>query len=239
MNSNFVSTHTMRKTYSYQTRKFIIQSSRGSNYIFILYDYDSNSILSIPIKNRQAKSIADAWKLCYIRLKNNSHTPDLHILDNECSDLLKSSFHKYNIYFQWVTPHSNRRNVSKRAIQTWKTHFLFGLATCGGGRYSLEIDVVFMEGWFQEVWAFVVDYVQIRGVAVLFDTDVSKFPWVSNGFRLSILDGYGQYGVWVVVVYYEDVVISLLLLDDKFSFLVWVSFAHCVGGDEVGVHGVC
>ena len=60
MYANFISTHTMRKNYSDQTGKFIIQSSRGNNYIFILYDYDSNSVLSIPINNRQAKSIADA-----------------------------------------------------------------------------------------------------------------------------------------------------------------------------------
>ena len=64
--ANFISTHTMRKTYSDQTGKFIIQSSQGNNYIFILYYYDSNSILSIPIKNRQAKYIAGTWKLCYV-----------------------------------------------------------------------------------------------------------------------------------------------------------------------------
>ena len=83
MYANFISTHTMRKNYSDQTGKFIIQSSRGENYIFILYDYDSNSILSIPLKNRQAKSIAGGWKLCYIRIKNNGHAPNLHILGNE------------------------------------------------------------------------------------------------------------------------------------------------------------
>ena len=120
----------MRKTYSDQTGKFIIQSSRGNNYIFILYYYDSNSILSIPIKNRQAKSIDDAWKICYIRLKNNGHAPDLHLLDNECSDLLKSSFRKQNIAFQRVPPHTHCRNAVERAIQTWKNHFLFKLATC-------------------------------------------------------------------------------------------------------------
>ena len=83
MYANFVSTHKMRKTYSDQTGKIIIQSSRVNNYIFIFYDYDSNSILFIPINNRQAKSIADAWRLCYIRLKNNGHAPDLHIIDNK------------------------------------------------------------------------------------------------------------------------------------------------------------
>ena len=38
-----------------------------------------------------------------------------------------------------------------------------------------------------------IKYVQIRGVDVVFDTDVAKFPRVSDGFGLSVLDGYGQY----------------------------------------------
>ena len=49
---------------------------------------------------------------------------------------------------------------------------------------------------------------QIRGVAVVFEADVAKFPCVGDGFGLSVLDGYGQDGVGVVVVEDEDVVIS-------------------------------
>ena len=49
---------------------------------------------------------------------------------------------------------------------------------------------------------------QVRGVAVFFKTDVAKFPCVSNGFGLYVLDGYGQDGFLVVVVEYEDVIIS-------------------------------
>ena len=36
--------------YSDQTGKFPVQSSRGNNYFFVCYDYDSNAILSYPIK---------------------------------------------------------------------------------------------------------------------------------------------------------------------------------------------
>ena len=77
---------------------------KRKNYIFVLYYYKSSHILFIPIKNRQAKSIADAWKLCYIRIKNKVHAQDLNILDNECSNLLKSSFNKNNINFQKYRP---------------------------------------------------------------------------------------------------------------------------------------
>jgi hypothetical protein len=46
--------------YSNLTGKFIEPSSNGNNYILIIYDYDSNSILAEPMKTRTAKSILDA-----------------------------------------------------------------------------------------------------------------------------------------------------------------------------------
>ena len=64
----------------------------------------------------------------------------MHLLDNECSDLLKSSFSKHNIAFQRVLPHTHRRNAAKRAIQTWKNHFLSGLATCDPDYPATEWD---------------------------------------------------------------------------------------------------
>ena len=60
--------------------------------------------------------------------------------------------------------------------------------TVSVGQYSLDIDVVSSDGLFEEARAFVVNYVQIRGVAVVFETDVSKFPCVSDGFGLSVLE---------------------------------------------------
>ena len=51
----------LRKSYSDQTGKFPIQSSHGYNYVMILYDYDSNIILSKPLKTRQASKLTSAW----------------------------------------------------------------------------------------------------------------------------------------------------------------------------------
>ena len=56
-----VSEESAKKSYSDQTGKFPHQSSRGNEYVFILYSYDSNSIHSVPIPNRQAATIRDAW----------------------------------------------------------------------------------------------------------------------------------------------------------------------------------
>jgi hypothetical protein len=96
----------------------------------ILYDFDSNAILTKPLKTRQASELTNAWTKLHTRLQSNGYAPTLHILDNECSEELKKAFKKYNVDFQRVPPHSHRRNAAERAIQTWKNHFCSGLATC-------------------------------------------------------------------------------------------------------------
>lgn len=62
-------------------------------------------------------------------LNTNGYTPTLHILDNECSTDMKKSFTKNNVTFQRVPPDVHRRNAAERAIQTWKNHFIAGLAS--------------------------------------------------------------------------------------------------------------
>jgi hypothetical protein len=120
----------IKKSYSDHTGKFPVQSSRGYQYVMILYDYDTNAILSKPLKSRQASELTTAWTKLHEKLQANGFAPNLHILDNKCSEELKKAFRKYNVDFQRVPPHSHRRNAAERAIQTGKSHFSAGLATC-------------------------------------------------------------------------------------------------------------
>ena len=53
------------------TDRFPFRSSRGNEYIYVVYDYDSNAILVEPIQNRQAKTITEAWEKIYKRLTKN------------------------------------------------------------------------------------------------------------------------------------------------------------------------
>ena len=124
------STDLPSKSYSDQTGKFPVESSRGNNYIFVLYHYDTNSIHATAIPNRQAATITKAWKHNFDVLKAHGETPDLHILDNECSNDLRRAFTKNDIVFQLVPPHLHRRNAAERAIRTFKNHLIAGLCTC-------------------------------------------------------------------------------------------------------------
>jgi hypothetical protein len=121
---------TTERTYSDQTGAFPIKSSRGNQYIFIMYSYDANAIMVEPIKSRQARTITEAWIKCYKQLNKTGYAPQLHILDNEFSSVLEDAFTKYNVKYQTVAPYKHRVNAAERAIQTFKAHFKAGLASC-------------------------------------------------------------------------------------------------------------
>jgi hypothetical protein len=120
---------TLIKSYSDQTGRFPIPSSRGNHYIFVLYHHDTNTIHAEAIPNRQAASIRSAWETTHKKFIRQGHAPNLHILDNECSQELKDAFSKYNIDFQRVPPKEHRANAAERAIHTFKNHFISTLCT--------------------------------------------------------------------------------------------------------------
>ena len=47
---------------------FPFTSSRGNKYLYVMYDFDSDSILVHPLKSRQASEITTAWKTLHGRL---------------------------------------------------------------------------------------------------------------------------------------------------------------------------
>jgi hypothetical protein len=69
--------------YTDQTGRFPVVSSKGNNYIMILYDYDSNAILAQPIKDRTAPELLRAFKVMEQELVARGLKPKLMKLDNE------------------------------------------------------------------------------------------------------------------------------------------------------------
>ena len=74
----------------------------------ILYDYDTNLILSNPIKTRQAAELIASRKTLFLKLQTNGHTRELHILDNECSEELRKALKKDQVTLQLVPLHVHR-----------------------------------------------------------------------------------------------------------------------------------
>ncbi len=97
-----------------QTGRFIVPSTSGNNYLFILYDYDSNSIQAEPIPNRKKESIKAAYEKMLRLLQRRGLHPQLHRLDNEASQLLKEFITNEDIEFQLTPASLHRRNWAEK-----------------------------------------------------------------------------------------------------------------------------
>lgn len=98
--------------------------------MYVMYDFDSNAILGLPVKSRQAKTLTNAWEQLQKKLTKHGHETKHYIMDNEISGELKSALQKYNMTYELTPPHMHRRNAAERAIRTCKNHLLACLATC-------------------------------------------------------------------------------------------------------------
>ena len=90
----------------------------------IAYDYDSNNILAEPIKSRTRLHIKNAYQTMRKLLCSRGLTPNTHVLDNECSKVLKEYMGEENETFQLMPLHLHQQNPAERAIQTFKNHFI-------------------------------------------------------------------------------------------------------------------
>jgi hypothetical protein len=115
--------------YTDQTGRFPVDSNEGHKYVMILYDYDSNVILTAPLKDRKGPTIKQAYEQLHrLLVSNKGFRPKLQKLDNEASITLKDFLSDEGIEFQLTPPGMHRRNAAERAISTFKNHFIAGLA---------------------------------------------------------------------------------------------------------------
>ena len=115
--------------YSDLTGRFPYASSGGNQYLLIIYDWDSNAILAEPIKTRRDADIKAAFNKTVLKLESRGAKPSYFILDNEVSGELKAALKQHDINYQLAPPHQHCRNAAERAIQTYKNHFIAGLAS--------------------------------------------------------------------------------------------------------------
>jgi hypothetical protein len=102
----------------------------------VLAKVDSNAILVEPMKNRTAGEMVRAYQVLIDRLNSAGIFPKLHILDNKCSADMKETIKSNKMEFQLVPPHDHCRNLAKKAIQTFKDHFV---AILGGTDKSFPL----------------------------------------------------------------------------------------------------
>ena len=94
----------------------------------VMYDYNSNAILTEPLKNNTTYELVRAQTRFTQYLLDRGLKPKALRIDNECPKALKRFSRSNNIDFQLYPPNDHRTNQAEKAINTWKCHFLAGLS---------------------------------------------------------------------------------------------------------------
>ena len=95
----------------------------------VMYDHDSNAILAKPLRTKSSTEHLQHVKEVHQYLNSRGIHPRIHVLDNECSNLVKDyvkSEKKIDLLI--VPPYLHRVNAAEKAIDTFKAHFITGLA---------------------------------------------------------------------------------------------------------------
>jgi hypothetical protein len=115
--------------YSDLTGRLTTTSLSGNKYILILYAYDSNNILSAPMKNRGDREMVRSFDFLIQSLILLGLKPHLQRLDNEAYLALRNYLIQQGITYQFTPPHIHQRNNAEREIHTFKNHFIAGFCS--------------------------------------------------------------------------------------------------------------
>ncbi len=96
-----------------------------------MYHYKTNTILALPIPGFDSASILDAYKKNFEYLKYKGYKPKLNVMDNQATKVIKAYLNPRHVELQLVEPRNQCVNAAKRAIQTFKNHFIGALGTTG------------------------------------------------------------------------------------------------------------
>jgi hypothetical protein len=114
--------------YNDLTGTFPYMSLEGNVCFLIVYHYESNAILALPISGLDDNTIFVAYKTQFKFLESKGYKIKLNVMDNQCTKQIKKFLTKKDCALMLVELHNHRVNVAERAIQTFKDHFISALA---------------------------------------------------------------------------------------------------------------
>jgi hypothetical protein len=115
--------------YTNITGTFPVCSFKSMQYVFVAYIYDLNAIIISAMPSRTDASLVQAFTKVISILKSGGYHLALNVTDNECSSTVKKYIRSKSIKIQLVSPHNHQANAAKRAIATFKEHFIAALVT--------------------------------------------------------------------------------------------------------------
>jgi hypothetical protein len=108
---------------------FPFMSLNGNVWFFVMYHYETNAILAMPIPSLDSQSILEAYTKNFEFLVSKGYTPKINVMDNQATKAIKSHLTPQQCRIQLVEPGNHHVNTTKRAIQTFKNCFICALGT--------------------------------------------------------------------------------------------------------------
>jgi hypothetical protein len=122
--------NTTATMYSDQTGMFHAVSSEGNKYVMVLHDVNSNLSWAEPMRNQTGGELILARNRALTRMQQQDINLKYQILNNRASEGYKDAIRASSMTYQLVPPDDPQRNMAKKAIQTFKDHFIGVLSGC-------------------------------------------------------------------------------------------------------------
>ncbi len=113
--------------YNDLTGPFPFMSLEGNVCFLIVYHYKTNAFLALPIKGFCDAIIFKAYKQQFNLLESKGYIIKFNVMDNQATQIITKFLTAQECNLLLVKPHNHQVNPAKRAIQTFKAHFISSL----------------------------------------------------------------------------------------------------------------
>jgi hypothetical protein len=113
-------------------------SLEGNVCFLIIYHYETNAILALPIAGFSDDIIFAAYQRQYHLLKLKGYKIRLNVMDNQATKVIKKFLDEEQCSLLLVEPHNHHVNAAKCTIQTFNVHFISALATTNS-KFPLQL----------------------------------------------------------------------------------------------------
>jgi hypothetical protein len=115
--------------YNDLTGTFPFMSLEGNVCFLVVFHYETNAILALPVSGFTDDVILRAYKEIYEMIESKGFIIRFNVMDNQASKVIKQFLTPKQCELMLVEPNNHRVNAAERAIQTFKDHFVSALAT--------------------------------------------------------------------------------------------------------------
>jgi hypothetical protein len=127
----FICIYELKKTeHSNQTGHLPQVSSPGNKYTMVIHNVDSNSSLAEALKDNTGGKLILARAQALEQMQKAGIVPKHQVLDNQASAAYKKAIGNSDMTCELVPLDDHQCNMAKKAIQTFKDHFVGVLSGC-------------------------------------------------------------------------------------------------------------